>query len=203
MVDPRSKASKQGDKGMCGSTNDPPRRHATSLAQSSRENSVGRPSTQQFITLEQLEEALTQVQMEVIRAMREKMKATKHYPKPILHLQRAMSALQGTDARRIIKAKQVLQKSHNHIALSHSGTTVYASKSREAGLYEKEENNEVDCNTEIIATLIGGIYEKELNRDTKKLIFRSSVRYIEIITLEFLKKLQYTEKTWMLLRLLL
>jgi len=90
-----------------------------------------------------------QVQKAMIRGVCEKMKTIDRQPEPIWrfeyeptpgytpayqqarsrHLQRNPNALQGGDAKRIIKAKQALCKAQINIALSCSITTPYASKS--------------------------------------------------------------------------
>ena len=59
------------------------------------------------------------------------MKVAELQPEPIRHPQRETNALQGRDAKRIIKAKQALQKAHNSVDPSQSATTPYASNSRE------------------------------------------------------------------------
>ncbi|KAJ8437297.1 hypothetical protein Cgig2_006401 [Carnegiea gigantea] len=84
MVDTRSKALQERDKGKRGAAKDPPRRYGVSPAQSSfRENSMNCPSAQQFVTLEQLGEVLKQMQEAVIQGVCEKMKATEHQLEPI------------------------------------------------------------------------------------------------------------------------
>jgi len=82
MVDTRSKASKQRDKSKRAIEDDPLRGHGASPTQSTRENSVDYPSTQQFVTPEQLWEALKQVQEAMTHGMCEEMKATEHQVKP-------------------------------------------------------------------------------------------------------------------------
>ncbi|KAJ8426675.1 hypothetical protein Cgig2_018985 [Carnegiea gigantea] len=53
-----------------------------------------------------------------------------------------VNTLRGGDAKRVIEAKEALQKPHNSIASSQSITTPYASNSKEAGWYkEKEESS--------------------------------------------------------------
>ncbi|KAJ8426529.1 hypothetical protein Cgig2_022536 [Carnegiea gigantea] len=61
MVDTRAKASKQRNKGKHEAAEGLPWGHGASLAQSTRENSVDCPSAQQFVTTEQLGEALKQL----------------------------------------------------------------------------------------------------------------------------------------------
>ncbi|KAJ8432498.1 LOW QUALITY PROTEIN: hypothetical protein Cgig2_003575 [Carnegiea gigantea] len=56
------------------------------------------------------------------------------------------SALQGGDAKRIIKAKQALRKAHNSVRPSWSVTLPDAAKSRGAGWYEgQEESSQPRC----------------------------------------------------------
>ena len=54
-----------------------------------------------------------------------------------LRLQEGPSAFRGGDARRIIKAKQVLQNAHNIVTLTQSAVTPYASKSKGVKWYEQ------------------------------------------------------------------
>ena len=61
MVNTRLKASKQGNKGKQRAVENPPMGSRDSPAQSSGENSVGRPTTPQFVTTDQLGEAPRQV----------------------------------------------------------------------------------------------------------------------------------------------
>ncbi|KAJ8428338.1 hypothetical protein Cgig2_002751 [Carnegiea gigantea] len=102
--------------------------HGTSLAQSTREHSVDRPSTSQFVTTEQLGDALKQVQEGVMYGVYKKMKAVECQLELIQgfeyeptagytpmyqqarsqHPQRDANPLQGGDVRRIIKAKQAM-----------------------------------------------------------------------------------------------
>jgi len=66
MVDTRSKASKQGYRGKQRIVEDLPVGQHNSPALSSGENLVGHPPVPQFITIEQLNEAIRQVQEAVI-----------------------------------------------------------------------------------------------------------------------------------------
>ncbi|KAJ8436832.1 hypothetical protein Cgig2_018928 [Carnegiea gigantea] len=78
---------------------------------------------------------------------------------------------------RIIEVKQALWKAHNGIAPSRFVTTSYSSKSRGAreggGDHNRRDlegktDNDADCNTKIIATVIGGIDDMELNTGYRK-----------------------------------
>ncbi|KAJ8426726.1 LOW QUALITY PROTEIN: hypothetical protein Cgig2_029711 [Carnegiea gigantea] len=139
---------------------------------------------------EQLEETLKHVQEVVIHAAGKKMKATEHQPKGLNtnhHLdnqrpQRDASALQSRDARRVIEAKQALRRAHNSVTPSRSVMTPYMSKrnplvlvTRKREALRKEfhhhldnKNNDTDRNTEIIATVIGRIDDKEFNAGYQK-----------------------------------
>ena len=66
MVDTRSKASKQRDRGKCRAVEDLPVEQDNSPTLSSRENSMDRPLVSQFVTAQQLGETLRQVQEVVI-----------------------------------------------------------------------------------------------------------------------------------------
>jgi len=75
MVDTRSKASKQRDRGKCRAVEDLPVEQNNSLSLSSGENSIDCPLVLQFVTTEQLGETLRQVQEATIQGVCEKMKA--------------------------------------------------------------------------------------------------------------------------------
>jgi len=80
MVNTRSKASKQRDKGKQTAVENPPGGSDASPAQTSGENSVGHPTAPQFMIVEQLGEALKQVQEAVIKGVCEQMKVPNLQP---------------------------------------------------------------------------------------------------------------------------
>ena len=67
MVNTRSRASKRRDKGKQRATENPPGGSEATPLQTSGENSVGHPVPPQFVTIEQLGEAVKQVQDAVIK----------------------------------------------------------------------------------------------------------------------------------------
>ena len=74
MVNTRSRASKRRDKGKQRAVENPPGGSKASRLQTSGENSVGHLVVPQFVTVEQLGEAVKQVQDAVIKGICEQMK---------------------------------------------------------------------------------------------------------------------------------
>ena len=125
MVDTRSKALKQGDKGKCRVVENLPIGQDNPPTLSSGQNSVDCPSIPQFVTTEQLGEALKQVQEAVIQDACEKMKTLEHQVGPLqgfeyeptpgytppyqLNGNHSLQA-EPSHARRMIEAKQALQR---------------------------------------------------------------------------------------------
>ena len=83
MANTRLKTSMRGNKGRHKADENPLREHGNFLYKSLGEKSVDRPSGQQFVTTEQMEEVLKQAQEVVICGICEKMKAPKHELEPI------------------------------------------------------------------------------------------------------------------------
>ena len=81
MVNIRSKVSKQGDKGKQRAAENPTMGSGDSPVQPSEENLVGRPTAPQFVTTEQLGEALRKVQEAVIRGVCEQINVSDQQPR--------------------------------------------------------------------------------------------------------------------------
>ena len=95
---------------------------------------MGQQVAPQFVTIEQLGEALKQVQEAVIKGVCEQIKIPNPQPRA-----EAGSAFEGS-TRQIGGARQALRRASISIAPSRSITTPYMSREKEAAWYMEQEN---------------------------------------------------------------
>ncbi|KAJ8431309.1 hypothetical protein Cgig2_032299 [Carnegiea gigantea] len=139
----------------------------------------------------QLGEALRQVQEAVIRGVYEKMKEIEHKPKPILGFEykptpRYTPLYQQVRSRHPQRDENALQRGDRALhELADQGHLNRYLRRGEGGDRNRHDlkgkkDNDVDCNTEIIATIVGGIDDRELNMGYRKAQIRKLSQVIAI-----------------------